>query len=70
MTWYAVAMMMNAVPLLNSDGYRVLLAACGVTERREVRQNPPMVRLAAGASVVVAVGYAAALGIRLIGAFR
>jgi hypothetical protein len=60
----------NAVPLVNSDGYRVLLAACDVTERRESRHNPPAVRVAAGVSTVVAVGDAVAMGAWLIGALR
>ncbi|MBU4213727.1 MAG: M50 family metallopeptidase [Actinobacteria bacterium] len=68
--WYAVAMMMNAVPLLNSDGYKVVLAVCGVSERREAGRNPPMIRIATGASVVVAACYAAALLARLVGALQ
>lgn len=35
----------NAVPALSSDGFRVLLAACGVNEFRRRDGNPPWLRV-------------------------
>ena len=49
--WYAVAMSYNCLPVLNSDGFKALLAIAGENERRHFSDNPLWIR------VIVAVGY-------------
>lgn len=53
----AFAAMINALPVLGSDGYRVVLALTGVAERRDRARNPPWVRWAKIVGVVLVVWY-------------
>lgn len=49
--WYAVAMSYNCLPVLNSDGFKALLAITGENERRHFSDNPLWIR------GIVVVGY-------------
>lgn len=62
-------MIMNAVPVLNSDGYRILLAICDVSERRKREDNPAVVRVIGVVSVMIAAAYVFSLVWRLVGAW-
>lgn len=47
----------NAAPVLNSDGYRVLLALAGINEMKDRRQNPFWIRCVKVTSWILVVCY-------------
>lgn len=60
-----VALSMNALPILSSDGYRCLLAWCDVDECKDFRKNPRWVAMLKSISWVIVIVYS----IRIVGNF-
>lgn len=64
--WYAVAMSYNCLPVLNSDGFKALLATVGENERRHFSDNPVWIRVVVVVGYVIAFLYTARMAIALI----
>lgn len=59
LNFVTISLVANALPLLNSDGYRVLLAMVDLAERKGVRNNPRWLQVVKLISVLIVLGYAA-----------
>jgi len=63
LTFAVVTLSYNAVPVLNSDGYRVLLALADVNELKERKRNPRWIRRIKTTSWILVVCYGCYIGI-------
>lgn len=59
------ALLMNAVPALNSDGYRMMLALLATNERKRMSLNPLWIRVVKVASIGFVVYYSVSMFVNL-----
>jgi len=61
----SLALIMNAVPALNSDGYLVMLALLATNERKRLSMNPKWIKVVKVASVGFVVYYSISMVVNL-----
>lgn len=64
--FFVIGIIMNATPVLNSDGYKVLLALFSYNEKRDKINNNVWIRICSYLNILISIVYAAKLLIDIV----